>query len=69
MADNTQGSSFWEDYKQFWSEKFSFLGNYSSFINRDKPIPSWSSSDVEEFIASDPVHGPVVMILKSIYVL
>jgi len=62
MADNTQ--SYWEGYKAFWSERFSFLSNYSRFINRDKPIPSWSSSDVEEFIASDPVHGPVVIILS-----
>lgn len=69
MADNSQGSSsqsYWEGYKEFWSERFSFLENYSKFIKRDKPIPSWSSSDVEEFIASDPVHGPVVMFL-SIY--
>lgn len=63
MADNAQGSSsqtYWEGYKEFWSERFSFLGNYSKFIRRDKPIPSWSTSDVEEFIASDPVHGPVL---------
>ncbi|KAJ1393408.1 succinate dehydrogenase subunit 6, mitochondrial-like [Sesbania bispinosa] len=63
MADNTRGSSsqsFWEGYKEFWSERFSSLGNYSRFIKRDKPIQSWSSSDVEEFIASDPVHGPVL---------
>ncbi|KAL2344720.1 hypothetical protein Fmac_006005 [Flemingia macrophylla] len=63
MADNAQGSSsqsYWEGYKEFWSERFSFLDNYSKFIKRDKPIPSWSSSDVEDFIASDPVHGPVL---------
>ncbi|RDY08857.1 Succinate dehydrogenase subunit 6, mitochondrial, partial [Mucuna pruriens] len=63
MAENTQGlssQSYWEGYKEFWSERFSFLGNYSKFIKRDKPLPSWSSSDVEEFIASDPVHGPVL---------
>lgn len=62
MAGNTQ--SFWEGYKEFWSERFSFLVNYSRFIKRDKPVTSWSNSDVEEFIASDPVHGPVVMILS-----
>ncbi|KAE9613646.1 putative succinate dehydrogenase (quinone) [Lupinus albus] len=60
MADNTQGSSFLEGYKQFWSQKFSFLSNYSQLVKRDQPIRSWSSSDVEEFIASDPVHGPVL---------
>ncbi|OIW10220.1 hypothetical protein TanjilG_27971 [Lupinus angustifolius] len=60
MADNTQGSSFLEGYKQFWSQRFSFLSNYSQFVKRDQPIRSWSSSDVEEFIASDPVHGPAL---------
>lgn len=65
MADTTQGSSsFWDGYKEFWSQRFAFLGNYSKFVKRDKPVRSWSSSDVEEFIAYDPVHGPVVMILS-----
>ncbi|KAB1215677.1 hypothetical protein CJ030_MR4G009231 [Morella rubra] len=47
----------WEGYKEFWAERFSFLDNYARFIQRDKPLPAWSASDVEEFIASDPVHG------------
>lgn len=53
----------WEGFTGFWSERFSFLDNYTRFKN----LPSWSTSDVEEFIASDPVHGPVVSI-SSIYV-
>ncbi|GAU29144.1 hypothetical protein TSUD_59110 [Trifolium subterraneum] len=36
------------------------MSNYSNFIKRDKPLTSWSNSDVEDFIASDPVHGPVL---------
>lgn len=52
----------WEGYKEFWGERFSFLENYSRFTNRDKPLPSWSSADIEEFIASDPVNGPTVCI-------
>ncbi|XP_057446157.1 succinate dehydrogenase subunit 6, mitochondrial [Lotus japonicus] len=61
MADTTQGSSsFWDGYKEFWSQRFAFLGNYSKFVKREKPVRSWSSSDVEEFIAYDPVHGPVL---------
>ncbi|XP_059300291.1 succinate dehydrogenase subunit 6, mitochondrial [Lycium ferocissimum] len=65
MADDSSSSqSFlrkhWEGYKEFWGERFSFLDNYSRFIKRDKPLPSWSESDVEEFIASDPVHGPTL---------
>ncbi|CAK9146052.1 unnamed protein product [Ilex paraguariensis] len=50
----------WEGYKEFWSERFSILDNYSRFVKREKPLPSWSDSDVEEFIASDPVHGPTL---------
>ncbi|KAE8037639.1 hypothetical protein FH972_010212 [Carpinus fangiana] len=48
----------WEGYKEFWTERFSFLDNYTRFI--DNRLPSWSASDVEEFIASDPVHGPTL---------
>ncbi|GKV35055.1 hypothetical protein SLEP1_g43372 [Rubroshorea leprosula] len=47
-----------DGFKEFWSERFSFLDNYTRFVSREKPLPGWSSSDVEEFIASDPVHGP-----------
>lgn len=50
----------WEGYKEFWGERFSFLDNYSRFIYSEKPMPHWDSSVVEEFIASDPVHGPTV---------
>ncbi|XP_010533110.1 PREDICTED: succinate dehydrogenase subunit 6, mitochondrial-like [Tarenaya hassleriana] len=50
----------WNGWKEFWADRFSFLENYSRFTNRDKPLPSWSSSDVEEFIASDPVYGPTL---------
>ncbi|XP_044506273.1 succinate dehydrogenase subunit 6, mitochondrial [Mangifera indica] len=47
-------------FKEFVGQRFSFLQNYSRFIKPDKPLPSWSSSDVNEFIASDPVHGPTL---------
>ncbi|XP_065850903.1 succinate dehydrogenase subunit 6, mitochondrial [Euphorbia lathyris] len=46
-----------EEYKEFWGERFFFLDNYSRFIKRGNPLPSWSSSDIDDFIASDPVHG------------
>ncbi|KAF7825944.1 AT-hook motif nuclear-localized protein 23 [Senna tora] len=48
-----------EGFREFWSERFSWLDNYSWFTEHQKNLPSWSNSDVEEFIASDPVHGPV----------
>ncbi|KAM7522924.1 hypothetical protein LguiA_012826 [Lonicera macranthoides] len=64
MGDSSSSSSssffrrHWEGYKEFWSERFSILDNYSRFIKqRDNPIPSWSDSDVDAFIAVDPVHG------------
>ncbi|TMW94874.1 succinate dehydrogenase subunit 6, mitochondrial [Solanum lycopersicum] len=65
MAEDSSSSQsflrrYWEGYKEFWGERFSFLDNYSRFIKRDKPLPSWSDSDVEEFIASDPLHGPTL---------
>ncbi|KAK4281899.1 hypothetical protein QN277_013343 [Acacia crassicarpa] len=59
MEDSSSQSFFkkhWEGFTGFWSERFSFLDNYTRFKN----LPSWSSSDVEDFIASDPVHGPVL---------
>ena len=51
----------WNGLKDFWSDRLSFFENYTRFTKRDAPLPSWSSSDVEEFIASDPVHGPTVI--------
>ncbi|CAN6560199.1 unnamed protein product [Malus baccata var. baccata] len=53
-------SEHWEGYKDFWCERFSFVTNYSKFVKRDKPLPPWSDSDVEAFIALDPVHGPAL---------
>ncbi|KAK4369593.1 hypothetical protein RND71_013385 [Anisodus tanguticus] len=62
MAEEDSSKSFlmkhWEGYKDFWGDRFSFLDNYSRFIKRDKPLPSWSEADVEEFIFSHPLHGP-----------
>ncbi|CAN8311766.1 unnamed protein product [Cochlearia groenlandica] len=52
--------SYMDGFKGYWKEKLSFLDNYARFTKRDTPLPSWSSSDVEEFIASDPVHGPTL---------
>ncbi|KAL6497829.1 succinate dehydrogenase [Orobanche hederae] len=52
---------YWEGYKEFWGERFSFIDNYSRFLDPSKPLPHWDSSVVEEFIASDPVHGPTLL--------
>ncbi|KAL4381035.1 hypothetical protein AHAS_Ahas04G0093200 [Arachis hypogaea] len=53
-------ASFWDSYKEFWSERFSFLSNYSNAIQRDRPLHPWTDSDVHQFIALDPVHGPAL---------
>ncbi|XP_073144621.1 succinate dehydrogenase subunit 6, mitochondrial [Henckelia pumila] len=64
MSETQESKSFfrkhWDGYKEFWGERFSFLDNYSRFINPEKPLPRWDSSVVEEFIASDPIHGPTL---------
>lgn len=68
-SEDLQQSFFrrhWEGYKEFWAERFSILDNYSRFVKRDKPLPSWSALDVQEFIASDPVHGPTVALSLSL---
>ena len=64
MADSSPSffRRHWEGWKDYWGERFAILDNYAKFVNRDKPIPKWSDSDVEEFIASDPVYGPTVCI-------
>ncbi|KAL2506944.1 Succinate dehydrogenase subunit 6 [Forsythia ovata] len=64
MSETQDQKSFfkrhWEGYKEFWAERFSFLENYSKVLYPEKPLPHWDSSVVEEFIASDPVHGPTL---------
>lgn len=58
-----------QGFKQFWSERFRILESYRPYIRRQNPLPPWSASDVEEFIASDPVHGPIVWLFFHIYML
>ncbi|KAJ9697088.1 hypothetical protein PVL29_009030 [Vitis rotundifolia] len=62
MADSSPSffRRHWEGWKDYWGERFAILDNYAKFVNRDKPLPKWSDSDVEEFIASDPVYGPTL---------
>lgn len=55
----------WEGYKEFWSDRFSIMDNYSTFIKGHEQPLSWSASDVKEFIASDPVHGPALKIARE----
>nr|KJB21707.1 hypothetical protein B456_004G011900 [Gossypium raimondii] len=45
----------WDEYKEFWADRFPFTNVYSRYIGREQSLPSWSESDVNEFIASDPL--------------
>ena len=57
------GDSVFGSLKEFVSDRFWFVEKYHKFIDgRHKPL-SWSDSDVDAFIACDPVHGPAVCIL------
>lgn len=50
---------FWKGFKDYFAESF-YLNDYSKILHPEKPLPHWDSSVVEEFIASDPLHGPTV---------
>ncbi|KAL8129994.1 hypothetical protein V2J09_019149 [Rumex salicifolius] len=70
MAEGTNPvSSFfkdhWQGWKGFWCDRFAFLDNYTRFTVREKALPRWSDSDVDEFISSDPVHGPTLKTAKE----
>lgn len=49
--------------KEFVNDRFWFVEKYHKFIDgHHKPL-SWSQSDVDAFIATDPIHGPAVLLL------
>nr|GEW82030.1 succinate dehydrogenase subunit 6, mitochondrial [Tanacetum cinerariifolium] len=60
MATQEETSSAVEGFKSFWSDRFRIVKSYTPFIRRDSPLPPWSDADVHDFIASDPIHGPVL---------
>ncbi|XP_071694004.1 succinate dehydrogenase subunit 6, mitochondrial [Rutidosis leptorrhynchoides] len=65
MATAEGEQSVWQGFKGFVSERFRILDSYRPYIRRDTPLPSWSDADVQEFIASDPVHGPVLKTTRN----
>ncbi|PWA35141.1 hypothetical protein CTI12_AA612280 [Artemisia annua] len=60
VTEAEQESSAVEGFKSFWSDRFRIVKSYTPFIRRDSPLPPWSDADVQDFIASDPLHGPVL---------
>lgn len=52
---------YWADWRAYWTARFAFLDNYKNvLLVPENPLPKWSAANVEEFIASDLVHGPTV---------
>ncbi|KAG6414706.1 hypothetical protein SASPL_122079 [Salvia splendens] len=49
------GRSLWHSVKRSFH-----LDDYSKILNPDRPLPNRNSAAVQQFIASDPVHGPVL---------
>ncbi|KAH6826971.1 hypothetical protein C2S53_013316 [Perilla frutescens var. hirtella] len=49
------GKSLWHSLKKSFH-----LDDYSKILNPDKPLPHRNDALVQEFVASDPVHGPVL---------
>ncbi|KAM0021860.1 putative succinate dehydrogenase subunit 6 [Helianthus debilis subsp. tardiflorus] len=62
-TEGASEQSLFQGVKDFWSERFRILDSYHPYLRRENPLPLWSAADVQEFIASDPVHGPVVCTL------
>ncbi|XP_068645786.1 succinate dehydrogenase subunit 6, mitochondrial-like [Aristolochia californica] len=60
-SDGSPSDGYWENWKAYWRQRFAFLEYHKRiFLIPEKQLPKWSSSDVEEFIASDHIHGPVL---------
>jgi hypothetical protein len=52
---------WWAIDKAAWKERLAGFYRLASIADgRDKPLPRWSDSDVEDFMSSDPVYGPQV---------
>ncbi|KAK1326048.1 hypothetical protein QJS10_CPA01g00800 [Acorus calamus] len=58
-------SGYLSELKQFWKARFSFLDYHKKILGREEPLPRWTSDDVEEFIASDPVYGPQLRTVRQ----
>jgi hypothetical protein len=52
---------WWAIDKAAWRERFAVFYKLRGISDdRTKPLPPWTSQDVEEFVRSDPVYGPQV---------
>lgn len=52
---------WWAIDKEAWKRKFAVAVKVNDEVTKDdKPLPRWTSKDVEEFAKEDPVHGAQV---------
>ncbi|KAL2633409.1 hypothetical protein R1flu_004888 [Riccia fluitans] len=64
--DNKGYQPWWAIDKAAWRERFSpFYRLVGITENRTAPLKPWTDRDVEEFIKSEPVHGPRLKLVRQ----
>lgn len=52
---------WWAIDKEAWKRKFRVAVELKAALTKDeKPLPPWTSEDIETFAKEDPVYGPQV---------
>ncbi|KAG0561771.1 hypothetical protein M758_9G141600 [Ceratodon purpureus] len=60
------GKPWWAIDTAAWREAFAPFHKFASISERrSTPLPPWSEADVQEFIKSDPVHGPRLSLVRQ----
>jgi hypothetical protein len=56
---------WWAIDKEAWKRKFRVAVELKAALTKDeKPLPPWTSEDIETFAKEDPVYGPQVEALR-----
>ncbi|KMZ72566.1 hypothetical protein ZOSMA_161G00150 [Zostera marina] len=55
-------AGFLDRMKDNWKSNIDY---YKKVYGREKPLPSWTDADVEEFVKSDPMYGPQMKAIKD----
>ena len=64
VAEQGESKPWWAIDKAAWKERLSGFYRLASIADgRDAPLRRWSDADVEEFVNTDPVYGPQVILL------
>ncbi|BBN06632.1 hypothetical protein MPTK1_3g22720 [Marchantia polymorpha subsp. ruderalis] len=65
-GEETGYQPWWAIDKAAWRERFSVFYRLASISeNRTQPLKPWTEQDVEDFIKSDPVHGPRLKLVRQ----